>query len=338
MGITIGNITPRNRVFLAPMSGISDAPMRALADEFGAGLVISEMVASHDLVRRREEGLRRVKRAEGASPFVVQLAGREARWMAEGARIACDLGADIVDINMGCPAKQVTGGLSGSALMREPDHALSLIEAVVAASRAPVTLKMRLGWDDNERNAPDLAARAESAGVQMVTVHGRTRCQFYEGAADWTFIARVKQAVRIPVVANGDLTELGDADEMLRLSGADAVMIGRGANGRPWFPGAVARHLDGPEAAPPPPQSCEIPDLVKRHYQAMLDHYGRELGRRCARKHLGWYVEEALGARGQSNDPLVKHWRGQLCREEEPARVVGLIDALFDAAQAREAA
>lgn len=336
MGISIGPVIAPNRAFLAPMSGVTDAPMRALAHELGAGLVVSEMVASEELARARPKTLHRARNAGQGADLVIQLAGREARWMAEGARMAQDLGARIIDINMGCPAKQVTNGLSGSALMRDPDHALSLIEAVVGAVEVPVTLKMRLGWDDDTRNAPELAARAEQAGVRMITVHGRTRCQFFSGSADWTFIARVKQRVTIPVVANGDLTRLEDADCMLRQSGADAVMIGRGACGRPWFVGQVAHHLAG--RVLPPPSLRERHLIVQRHYDAMLSHYGTALGVRCARKHLGWYVADTLAELGAATTDTVTSWRARLCREDEPARVRAAIDELFACAMESEAA
>jgi nifR3 family TIM-barrel protein len=264
------------------MSGVTDLPFRQLAFRFGAGLVVTEMVASRELVFNAAESWSRLKGA-GLTPHMVQLAGREAKWLAEAAVIAEANGADIIDINMGCPAKKVIGGYAGSALMREPDHALSLIEATVKAVRVPVTVKMRLGWDETSMNAPYLAARAEAAGVQLVTVHGRTRMQFYEGRANWDAIAAVRDAVRIPLIANGDVETVADAHEILRCSGADAVMVGRSCQGRPWHAGVLAGH--------PAPAGHEIGTLVVEHYRAMLEHYGSEVGIRHARKHLGWYLD-----------------------------------------------
>jgi tRNA-dihydrouridine synthase B len=278
----IGPVAIRNRVVLAPMSGVTDLPFRRLAWRFGAGLVVTEMVASRELVLNRGESWARLKNA-GMTPHMVQLAGREAQWMAEAARIAVDNGADIVDINMGCPAKKVTGGYSGSALMRDPDHALSLIEATVKAVNVPVTLKMRLGWDENSINAPEIARRAEEAGIQLVTIHGRTRMQFYEGRADWDAIRLVRDAVSIPLVANGDVETPADAEDILKRSGADAVMVGRGAQGRPWHVGVLAGH--------PGPAGDGIAVLAAEHYEMMLEFYGREAGLRHARKHLGWYLD-----------------------------------------------
>lgn len=281
--LNVGGVLLRNRVFLAPMSGVSDLPFRQLAWQAGAGMVVSEMVASAELCTRERSNLLRLK-GEGLGTHVVQIAGREARWMAEAARIAEGEGAHIVDINMGCPAKKVTGGLSGSALMRDLDHALTLIEATIGAVRVPVTLKMRLGWDNDTINAPELAARAEQAGVRMVTVHGRTRCQFYEGRADWHAIRAVRNAISIPLVANGDIVGRDDALAIIEASGADAVMVGRGSYGQPWLPGMIV-HGMGHDA------SGIIADYAVAHYEAMLAHYGEPTGIRHARKHLGWYLD-----------------------------------------------
>lgn len=264
------------------MSGVTDLAFRKLAWRFGAGLVVTEMVASRELAMNKGESWSRLKNA-GMTPHMVQLAGREAYWMAEAAKISADNGADIIDINMGCPAKKVTGGYSGSALMKDPDHALSMIEATVKAVSVPVTVKMRLGWDHDSLNAPLIARRAQEAGVQLVTVHGRTRMQFYEGKADWDAIHAVRDVLSIPLIANGDVQTPEDAAEILRRSGADAVMVGRGAQGRPWHVGWLAGH-----AAPAREQ---IAAIVIEHYEAMLEFYGIEAGLRHARKHLGWYIE-----------------------------------------------
>jgi nifR3 family TIM-barrel protein len=328
--LTVGPVVVPNRVFLAPMSGISDKPFRQLVTEFGAGLVITEMVAGEQLVLRHPETVARAERT-GAGPHVVQLAGREAHWMAEAARTATDAGADMIDINMGCPAKKVTNGYSGSALMRDLDHAMTLIEATVAATTVPVTLKMRLGWDHSSINAPELARRAENAGVRLVTVHGRTRCQFYEGRADWAAIRRVKEAVRIPVIANGDFLNFADMERMLGASGADGIMIGRGAFGRPWFPGAVAAFAaTGRE--PGAPSGTTLAALVQRHYEGILAHYGSALGVRCARKHLGWYADRLPA------NPTRSTIRRVLLAETRPAEVHRLIPRLFDGADLERAA
>lgn len=282
--LAIGPVRARNRVFLAPLSGISDLPFRQLAWRYGAGLVVTEMVASRELVTERRESQVRL-RGDGINPHVVQLAGREADWMAKAARIAEGEGAAMIDINMGCPAKKVTGGYSGSALMRDPDHALELIEATVKAVSVPVTLKMRLGWDHDNINAPLIAARAEAAGIQMITIHGRTRMQFYEGSADWVAIAKVREAVSVPLVANGDVASRADIEACLKHSGADAVMIGRASRGRPWICGDLAES----DKAPAPGSQKRA--IAVEHYWMMIEHYGEDVGVRHARKHIGWYLD-----------------------------------------------
>ncbi|WP_439272792.1 tRNA dihydrouridine synthase DusB [Pseudochrobactrum sp. HB0163] len=285
--LSVAGVILPNRVFLAPMSGVSDLPFRQRAAAAGAGVVVSEMVASAELCNHHCESRKRMERG-ALQTHVVQLAGREAHWMGEAAKIAEGEGADIIDINMGCPAKKVTGGYSGSALMRDLDHALTLIEATVNAVKVPVTLKMRLGWDENSINAPELARRAVDAGVQMITVHGRTRNQFYEGHADWDAIAAVRAAIKVPLVANGDVGSTADAQEIMRRSGADAVMIGRASYGRPWLAGQIVEELRGGTGRTAP---ADLGDYVLGHYQAMLEHYGEKTGVRHARKHLGWYME-----------------------------------------------
>ncbi|MEM6309745.1 MAG: tRNA dihydrouridine synthase DusB [Pseudomonadota bacterium] len=290
--LQIGPVTLSTPVALAPMAGITDRPYRELVASFGAGLVVSEMVASVDIVNARPGTRERAELALGVAGSAVQLAGRETSPMAEAARMVEANGARIIDINMGCPAKKVTNGYSGSALMRDLDHALRLIDAVVSSVDVPVTLKTRLGWDDNLLNAPELSRRAQSAGVQMITIHGRTRCQFYKGRADWAAIAAIKDAVDVPVLANGDITDALTAKRALERSGADGVMIGRGAQGRPWMLAQIAHDLFG-TPAPVVPEAAAYADMVCSHYEAMLGFYGTHLGVRCARKHLGWYMDHA---------------------------------------------
>ena len=318
IALKVGDIEVANRVLLAPMSGITDAPFRRIAAQLGAGLVVSEMTASDDLARGRPMSVLRCE-ATGIGPHVVQLAGCETRWMAEGARIAEAAGADIIDINMGCPARHVTGGQSGSALMRDLDHALTLIEATVGAVSVPVTLKMRLGWDDNSRNAPDLAKRAQDAGIRLITVHGRTRCQFYKGEADWEAVRAVRDAIDIPLVVNGDITSFDKALRALEQSGADAVMMGRGAQGQPWLPGQIARQLDGgaAEATPDLPQQYHY---VAALYEDVLLHYGLRIGLRHARKHLGWALDVAAQTSGTPIANL-KQWRRSVLTTESAAHV-----------------
>ena len=318
--LSIGKHQLRNNAFLAPMAGITDRPLRQLAERFGAGMVVSEMIASNALAAGNLAMERKLGKPDQL-PHMVQLAGCEAEWMRLGAQIAHDAGADIIDINFGCPAKRVTNGYAGSALMKVPDHAMTLIEAVVEATPLPVTVKMRLGWDDESLNAPEMARRAVDAGVQMITVHGRTRQQFYKGTARWELVRQVVDAVDVPVVVNGDIIDLAAAKTALEQSGAAAVMLGRGAQGQPWLVGQIGAELRGEEPAAAP---CgdDLTALVAEHYEAVLLEYGTSVGLRVARKHLDWYMQAAGIA-------LDKPSRNAFLNNENPAEVLGMIDTIF---------
>lgn len=328
----IGNVAISGRVLNAPMTGVSDLPFRRAATKCGSAYVATEMVACELFAQGRPDMVRRAAVGDGLPLMIVQLVGREAHWIAEGAAMAEAAGAHIVDLNMGCPAKEVSGKLSGAALMRDPGHAKRLIDAAVNATSLPVTLKMRLGWDDENRNAPELAQLAEQAGVKAITVHGRTRRQLYNGAADWRAVAEVKAATSLPVIVNGDVTDARSAREALLQSGADAIMIGRGAYGRPWIAAAIDAALASDGEISEPPAAARL-GIALDHFRDSLRFYGDTLGLKVFRKHLGWYV---LNAPRRITEEVRRGAKSRLCRMTNPHEIeAGLIELWSGAVEGR---
>ncbi|WP_421731589.1 tRNA dihydrouridine synthase DusB [Brevundimonas sp.] len=324
-GLQIGDVRIAGRVLMAPMTGITDLPFRLLASRLGAAYVATEMVAAAELARARPDVVRRAAVGDGLNLTVIQLVGRDPEAMAQGARMAEAAGADIIDLNFGCPAKEVTGSASGSALMRTPTLACRLMEAAVQATSRPVTVKMRLGWDDSHRNAVDIARMAEATGVKAVTVHGRTRQQFYSGVADWTAVGAVKAAVSIPVIVNGDILTADDAREALRQSGADGLMLGRGVYGRPWLAAHLERALAGGSDLAEPDRAERLA-IVIEHLRASVAFYEAPIGLRMFRKHLGWYIEQAPWPA----DPLERRSaKARLCRLDDPFEVEAALTQLW---------